>query len=251
MIHELNKLVTVVIPTLNEEEAIGRVIRDVKHEGYYNILVIDGHSSDNTVERALQNDVSVIYQKGKGKTGAIQTAIRNVKTKYILILDGDCTYNPKDIENIINSLWDSDLVIGVRMLGRYNIPFFNRIGNRIINIIFNLLMGTNLIDVCSGMYGLRTDFAQALTLTTEGFDVEVEIAAQASKFGRISQVPIRYQDRVGHQKLKPVKDGFQIIFRVIMMAIKLRNSHMRFQRPEKILKLQGHDKIHTQTHANS
>jgi dolichol-phosphate mannosyltransferase len=222
MIHELNDLVTVVIPVLNEEKAIERVIRKIKEEGYYNILVVDGFSSDNTFNKAIKNGVDVIYQKGKGKTGAIETAIHRVETKYLIILDGDCTYDPKDIENVVSPLSNSDLVIGVRALGRNNIPLFNRIGNRLINLIFNLLMGTNLQDVCSGMYSLKTDFSKNLTFKTEGFDVEVEIAAQASKYGKISQVPIRYHDRIGHQKLQPVKDGLHIIFRVLLMALKLR-----------------------------
>jgi dolichol-phosphate mannosyltransferase len=222
MIHELNKLVTVIIPVLNEEKAISRVIRKIKEEGYYNILVVDGFSSDDTFYQAIKNGVNVIYQKGKGKTGAIETAIKKAETKYLVILDGDCTYDPKDIENVVSPLSNSDLVIGVRALGRNNIPLFNRIGNRMINQIFNLLMGTKLQDVCSGMYSLKTEFAKNLTFKTEGFDVEVEIAAQASKYGKISQVPIRYHDRVGQQKLQPVKDGLHIIFRVLLMAVKLR-----------------------------
>ncbi len=222
MINDLNKLVTVVIPVLNEEKAIGRVIRKVKEEGYYNILVVDGFSSDDTFHQATTNGVNVIYQKGKGKTGAIETAIKNVETKYMVILDGDCTYDPKDIENVVSPLSNSDLVIGVRALGRKNIPLFNRIGNRAINLLFNLLMGTNLQDVCSGMYSLKTDFSKNLTFKTEGFDVEVEIAAQVSKYGKIAQVPIRYHDRVGLQKLQPVKDGLHIIFRVVVMAFKIR-----------------------------
>jgi len=218
MIHYLDNLVTIVIPVLNEEKAIARVIRKIKEEGYYNILVVDGFSSDDTVSQAEKNNVKVIYQKGKGKTGAIETAIQNVETKYLVILDGDCTYDPKDIEKVVSPLSKSDLVIGVRTLGRSNIPLFNRIGNRLINLLFNLLMGTDLIDVCSGMYSLRTDFSQSLSFKTEGFDVEVEIAAQASMYGKVSQVPIHYHDRVGRQKLQPVKDGLHIIFRVLLMA---------------------------------
>jgi dolichol-phosphate mannosyltransferase len=223
MIHYLNNYVTVVIPVLNEEKAITRVIRKVKQEGYYNILVVDGHSSDNTYSKAKENGVQVIYQNGRGKTGAIETAIQNVETEYLIIMDGDCTYDPKDIENVVSPLRTADLVIGVRALGRYNIPLFNRIGNKLINILFNFLMNTDLKDVCSGMYGLKTSFAKQLSFKTEGFDVEVEIAAQASKYGKIAQVPIRYHDRVGFQKLQPIKDGFNILSRIIIMAIKLRN----------------------------
>jgi dolichol-phosphate mannosyltransferase len=224
MKNDLNDLVTVVIPVLNEEKAIGQVIKKVMEEGFYNILVIDGFSSDDSFNQAIKCGADVLYQKGKGKTGAIETAIKNVDTKYMVILDGDCTYDPRDIKNVILPLNNSDLVIGVRTMGRKNIPFFNKIGNRIINLIFNLLMGTNLHDVCSGMYSLTTEFSKNLIFNTRGFDVEVEIAAQASKLGKISQVPIHYHDRVGRQKLQPVKDGFYIIYRILLMAYKIRKN---------------------------
>ena len=70
MYNSLGQLVTVVIPVLNEEEGIERVIKKVKMEGYHNILVVDGHSTDHTVYRAKKSGVRVIYQKGEGKTGA-------------------------------------------------------------------------------------------------------------------------------------------------------------------------------------
>ena len=219
-----NDEITVVIPVLNEEEAVGQVIQRVKEEGYSNILVVDGYSTDDTFSVASKNGVRVIFQQGKGKTGAIETAIEHVKTPYMVVMDGDCTYDPKDIENILMRLRESILVIGVRAIGRDNIPLFNRFGNWIINFSFNTLMRTDLVDVCSGMYGLRTDFARRLDFVTKGFDVEVEIAAQASKYGVILQVPISYRKRVGLQKLQPFKDGFHIIFSVFRMAIKFNLS---------------------------
>jgi len=249
MINDLNHLVTVVIPVLNEEKAIGRVIRKIKEEGFYNILVVDGFSSDDTFHQAIKNGVKVIYQKGKGKTGAIETAIKNVETKYLVLLDGDCTYDPRDIENVVTPLRNSDLVIGVRTFGRKNIPTFNRIGNKLINRIFNQLMGTNLQDVCSGMYSLKTDFSKNLTFKTEGFDVEVEIAAQASKHGKISQVPIRYHDRVGRQKLQPVKDGIHIVYRVLLMAFKMRVNGIPLK--GEVLPLQDDDPTRILSHTSA
>ena len=218
MHNSISDLVTVVIPVLNEEEAIERVIKRVMAEGYQNILVVDGFSVDETVFRARSAGVKVIFQEGKGKTGAIATAINNLETPYVLFMDGDCTYDPRDIINIVSVLGNADLVIGVRTNGRENIPLFNRLGNWFINFEFNTLIGAKLFDVCSGMYGLRTKFAKALNLTTSGFDVEVEIAAQAVKCGIVAQVPILYHDRVGQQKLQPVRHGFQIILTVVKLA---------------------------------
>lgn len=210
---------TIVIPVLNEEKAIGKVLYNVKKEGYKNILVVDGYSNDNTVKIASNNGGRVIYQKGIGKTGAIKTAIKLVKTKYMLIMDGDCTYDPKEIYKFYKYILNFDEVIGSRTYGKTNIPILNRLGNFIINTLFNLFFGTNLVDVCSGMYAIRTDFAKKLILKTKSFDVEVEIAAQAALNGRIISVPINYYKRVGKQKLRPFKHGFQILNTIIKMGL--------------------------------
>ena len=111
-----------------------------------------------------------------------------------------------------------DQVIGTRTFGRENIPKFNRLGNWVINTGFNILFGTTLLDVCSGMYALKTDFAKTLSFETSGFDVEVEIAAQSAIEGHIIEVPINYSDRVGKQKLKPLKDGPTIMMTILKLA---------------------------------
>lgn len=210
--------VTVVLPTLNEEEAIGQVICALKRSGYHNILVVDGYSADGTTKVAESNGAYVVFQHSKGKCGAIETAIDNVKTPYMLVMDGDCTYDPKDIEKFLAHCEKYDQIIGVRANGRKNIPRLNRFGNWLITKTFNVLMGTKLSDVCSGMYLVSTDIARELELNTTGFDVEVEIAAQTATMGRVTEVPIDYKRRVGLQKLSSWKHGFQIIRTVFGLA---------------------------------
>ena len=211
--------ITVVIPVLNEEEAIGIVINNVIEEGYKHILVVDGHSTDRTYHIAKKNGIEVILQNGEGKTGAIESAINFVRTPYFVVMDGDCTYHPKDIKKFYPELLTSKQVIGSRIRGKENIPFINRFGNFIINAVFNLFFKTNIIDVCSGMYLLHTQFAKSLSFKTRGFDVEVEIAAQAARRGIVSEVPINYYPRVGTQKLSPLKDGIQIFLSILKLAI--------------------------------
>ncbi|EMR73158.1 glycosyl transferase [Thaumarchaeota archaeon SCGC AB-539-E09] len=210
---------TIVIPVLNEEKGIGRVIEEVKREGYSNILVVDGHSTDDTIHIVRKFDVRLIFQQGFGKTGAIKTAIENVRTPYFVVIDGDCTYDPRDIKKFFFHILKNDEVIGVRAFGKENIPFLNRFGNNIINSIFNLLFNTGLLDVCSGMYALRTNFARLCNLKSTGFEVEVEIAANVVRKGKIDQVLINYTKRKGKKKLCPWRDGLKIISTIIKLAI--------------------------------
>ena len=208
--------VTVVIPVKDEESAISLVLDELLLEGYSNILVVDGYSTDNTL-RILgeKKGVRLISQHGGGKTGAVKTAIENVTTPYLLILDGDYTYPAKDIQRLLNHCVNYAQVIGVR--DRKHISSVHRLGNWVITRSFNLLFGAGLSDVCSGMYLLNTEVAKHLELSSKGFITEVEIAAQTAANYNVTEVPIGYRPRVGKGKLS-TWNGFGILSAVVRLA---------------------------------
>ena len=213
-----NEELTIVIPTLNEADAIGKVIDELREYGYNNILVVDGHSDDGTAEIAREKGAHVILQEGTGKADAIRTAAKYVKTPYVLVMDGDYTYDPAYIRAMLEVIKDADEVIGARVYGRENIPLLNRLGNWVITKVFNLLFGTKLRDVCSGMWMTRTEVLREMLPETRGFSIEVEVAANiASSAGLIKEVSIRYRRRIGKPKLKRVH-GFGILKDVIKLS---------------------------------
>ena len=217
--------VTIVVPTLNEEAAIELVLKEILVEGYNKTLVIDGNSIDETVALVKKMLIPVIPQSGAGKTGAIKTALKYIETPYFGVIDGDSTYSAKDIEALLEKAPHYNQVIGARQ-DRANIKTLNRFGNRMINLLFNFLFGTRLTDVCSGLYVLNTSFARELVLETGGFDVEVEIAAQAAKSRGIVEVPISYGSRIGVQKLNPVRDG--VVISSSIFKLSKRYNPLRF-----------------------
>jgi len=208
--------VTVVLPVLNEEAGIGPVIDEVESHGYNNILVVDGYSTDQTVKVAESKGVRVVLQHGRGKTGAVKTAIENVATPYMLIMDGDFTYDAAAIERFLDHAERYEQIIGAR--SRENIPRLHRIGNRAITRLFNTMFDTSTSDVCSGMYLLRTDSARELELHTGGFAAEVEIIAQMSMRGDVTEVPINYRARMGRPKLSTWRHGSQIMYTILNLA---------------------------------
>lgn len=125
--------VTVVIPALNEEGAIGLVVRGLVSEGYRNVLVVDSHSTNRTAEVARKAD-------------AVRTGLKYVRTPYVVVMDCDYTYDPRDVGKMLEKLGEYDEVIGVR--DRTNMPKLHRFGNSVIMRLFNLLFGTKLRDVC-------------------------------------------------------------------------------------------------------
>jgi len=222
---ELNTLTTIVIPTLNEQEAIDKVLDELFSSGLKNILVVDGYSSDGTVDIAKKYPIQVIFQQGKGKTGALKTAFEHVKTPFMIVMDGDFTYDASCIHQFLEKMQSYDQIIGVRNVSsKQNMSIVHRLGNMILTKTFNALMGTNLTDVCSGMYALKTETAKYMHLSSKGFDVEAEIAAQIASFGKIAEVPINYRQRIGKQKLSTWKHGSKILNAIFKFAMTYRPS---------------------------
>ena len=208
--------VTVVIPTFNEEKAIGMVLDELFKVGYKNVLVVDGYSVDGTVKIAESRGIRVVQQNGPGKTGALKTAVDYVDTPYMLIMDGDFTYCAKDIERLLNHAERYAHVVGVR--DRAYMNWVHRVGNWMITRTFNLLLGAGLSDICSGMYLLRTDVARELEFRSKGFRTEVEVVAQTVAHGNVTEVPVDYRPRVGERKLSTWRHGLEILWSVFGLA---------------------------------
>ncbi|MFY3740875.1 MAG: dolichol-phosphate mannosyltransferase [Candidatus Nitrosomirales archaeon] len=216
---DLDKAITVVIPTLNEEAGIAKVLEELQSMNIRNILVIDGYSRDKTVEVATKLGAKAIYQQGKGKTGALRTAIDVVQTPYILVMDGDFTYDASCVSRLVQHMGSYDEVIGARIpTNKESMTSIHKFGNKMITKVFNLLLSTTITDVCSGMYILRTEAVRDMHLSTSGFDVEVELAAQIASSGRIAEVPINYRPRMGRQKLSTWKHGFKITKSIVNLG---------------------------------
>ena len=215
----LKEIVTIVIPTLNEAQAIGKVIQELKELGYKNILVVDGKSTDGTPEIAREMGAKVIFQEGKGKADAIRTAFKHINTEFMLVMDGDYTYPAKHIEQMLEMAINRELdeVIGVREFSENQSMRF-KFGNKALTKFFNLLFGTGLKDVLSGMYLVRVDAIRDVAWETKGFSIESEIVAHvASQSGKVGEVPIEYRKRIGEKKLG-VKHGFSIAKDIVRLA---------------------------------
>lgn len=208
--------VTIVLPVLNEEAGIQSVIDELLELGYGKILVVDGYSTDSTVQVARRKDVTVVEQHGRGKTGAIQTAIENVETSYLLVMDGDFTYDAASIPRLLAHAHNYDEIVGAR--SRENISTLHRFGNYFISTLFNTLFGTGVSDVCSGMYLLNSKSARDLEFRTKGFSVEVEVLAQMVLNGTVTEVPVHYRKRIGKPKLSTVVHGFDILKSIVGLA---------------------------------
>jgi len=237
--------VCILIPTLNEGATIGQLIEDFNTEGFGNIFVIDGNSSDDTQEIANKMGARVVAQTGKGKGQAVQDALAMIDDPYVIMIDGDGTYLAKDVHSMLEPLeaGRADHVIGNRFADFDPGAFtkLNLIGNKILNKFFSVIYRKNLVDILSGYRGFTNQAIRELELHETGFEIESEIAVDSmKKEHRVEVVPITYRPRPdeGDTKLNPLKDGFGIGSTIYKMA-KFHNPMFYFGIMGAILTLSG------------
>jgi len=215
--------VCILIPTLNESPTIGPLIQDFFNLGFKNILVIDGHSSDDTRQIAEDSGARVIEQHGKGKGTAIIEAVSLINHPYILMVDGDGTYLPQDAESLLSPLFQgADQVIGDRLTHENQSSFsrLNYIGNQILNRLFKVAHGRYLNDILSGYRAFTLASIRQFQLHESGFGIETEISAEGVRNRHtITIVPVSYKKRTGTQtKLNPFHDGLKITTTIYRLA---------------------------------
>ena len=218
---EATETVAVVIPTLNEERSIGRVIDDVPVADLLKkgletaVYVIDGRSSDNTREIAVEKGATIILEERQGKGSAIQTAFKSIDADYAIMVDGDDTY-PIDMATEMTCLLKKyDVVIGSRLKGTIEpgaMTSLNVVGNKLLTLLARLLFNVQISDVCSGLWGYRRNAIRGLELSADGFAIEVDMLAECTRNGfHIAEIPITYRARRENPaKLSSVRDGLRI-----------------------------------------
>ncbi len=216
--------VCVLIPTLNEAATIGDVIDGFHEEGFTNVVVVDGDSEDETQEIARERGAGVIVQSGDGKGQAVREAVQYLDVPYVLMVDGDGTYDPADAHTMLEPLSRGyEHVIGNRFADMDDdaMKALNGFGNRMINRAFRFIHGADYDDILSGYRAFTVESFERLSLDSDGFTIETELAVECVKHGvETTVVPISYSARPEESEtnLHPIADGGTIILALYSLA---------------------------------
>lgn len=221
----MKAVVAVLIPTLNEEIAISRVIERIpvhalSNDGYDTaIYIIDGGSEDRTQQKALEKGAEVLLVTQPGKGTAMQHAFSSIRADFFIMIDGDDTYPPEKITDFMRLLRTYDVVIGSRLKGRIEegaMTRTNLFGNRMLTILACALFKKEITDVCSGFWGYRKHVIDRMDLTARGFEIEADMFVECARLRfSIGEIAIDYKKRVDRPKLSSISDGLKISFFLI------------------------------------
>jgi glycosyltransferase involved in cell wall biosynthesis len=216
----LKGLVSVIIPTLNEQLGIEKTLRSIpKSElrtklGYeLEVIVVDGESDDSTVDIATRMGAKVIAESRRGYGRALKTGFAAANGQIIVTIDADNTYPTGSIPEYIEELerGNYDFITINRFSGMEQgvMSFTRRTGNKILTLLTKLMYSINLKDSQSGMWIMKKDFVSSIQLDSDGMSLSEEIKIIAFKFFRSKEIDGKYYSRSGDAKLRVFYDGWE------------------------------------------
>ena len=217
----------VIIAALNEEEGIGLTTNEINDNlTNSHVLVVDGRSTDRTVEVAKDNGATIAFQDGLGKGDAFAKALEYLDptVDYVVITDADFTYPAVYLPEMIRIL-DENPDVGMVCGNRFNGHIDKKamrdafyFGNRLIAFTHNLLNGVPLKDPLTGLRIVRSEILRDWQVKSKGFDIEVELNHHVERKGfTIKEIDIEYRQRLGEKKLG-IKHGAEIFKRIMLEA---------------------------------
>lgn len=205
--------VSVIIPTHNEAQAIGRVIGEIPSDLVNEVIVVDSNSNDGTPEIARTMGARVVLEPRRGYGRACLTGLAHVSAPDVVVfLDGDYSDRPAELPILLAPIINgsADITLGSR-LGPHQIagalPWHSAFGNRLAAALINILYGLKISDLGPFRAG-RADVLRGLALneTTYGWAVELILKGTLGGF-RIVEVPVSYYPRIGKSKISGTLKG--------------------------------------------
>ena len=221
---------SIIIPVYNEEKTIIDILKKIKNNSSnqfeHEVIVIDDGSTDQS-RKLLENNKNLFNkilfnETNRGKGYSIKKGILNASGTHIIFQDSDFEYDPADFKKFEKIFLDfnADGIIGSRFIysnytRSHNI--LNKIGNKILTLIFNILYNTTFTDIYSCYFSFKKDLLNAEELKTEGFEQHAEILCKVIKKGnKFYEVPISYNGRSYSEgkKIKP-HHFFLVLFQIL------------------------------------
>lgn len=221
--------IAVLLPCYNEASTIGAVVRGFKAAlPDAQIHVYDNNSTDGTALQAMLSGARVMRERRQGKGHVVRRMFADIDADIYIMADGDGTYSPEDAEELIRTLLTerADMVVGTRRgvhedAGRHGHAF----GNKIFNILYRTIFGTDFTDIFSGYRVFSRRFVKSFPAVSGGFEIETEMSVHASRLKLpVVELELDYGRRPegSHSKLSTFRDGAKILWMFAMLMKETR-----------------------------
>jgi glycosyltransferase involved in cell wall biosynthesis len=222
---EREPTIAVLIPCLNEELTIGKVVDDFRRElPDAAIYVFDNCSTDSTALVAQEHGATVIKECRKGKGFVVDSMFDQIDANVYVMVDGDDTYPAADVHRLVEPVLshDADMVVGARLSDSTDGSFrrFHVFGNNLVRTLVNWVARSSLTDIMSGYRAFNRHVLSRIPVVSSGFEVETELTLQMLYYGRrIVEVDIPYRERPAGSvsKLRTLYDGARVLWKIFSL----------------------------------
>ena len=210
--------ISVIVPALNEAANLPHVLPFIPSD-VDEVILVDGHSTDDTVEVAqrLLPSIRIVPQHGRGKGAALRTGFAAARGDIIVMLDADGSTDPREIPAFVRALTEgADFAKGSRFVrggGTEDMPLYRKLGNGGFVALVRLLFGGGFTDLCYGYNAFWSWVVPLLALDGDGFEIETMMNVRALKAGLVvAEVPSFEARRVyGKGRLRTIPDGMRVL----------------------------------------
>ena len=218
--------IAVLIPCYNEEQTIGKVVRDAKKAlPEATIYVYDNNSKDRTVECAREAGAVIRYEYKQGKGNVIRRMFREIEAECYLMIDGDDTYPLEHAREMVDLVLhkNTDMVVGDRLSSTYfeeNKRPFHNFGNSIVRKSINVLFKSDIKDIMTGYRAFSYAFVKTFPVISTGFEIETEMTIHAVNYNlQLANVIVDYRDRPegSESKLNTISDGAKVLLKILQL----------------------------------
>jgi dolichol-phosphate mannosyltransferase len=221
---------SIILPAINEADNLSNLLPRL-HEvaktiGSYEIVVVDGGSTDDTPRRATIHGARVLFQQERGYGMALKEAFERAEGKYIVTMDADYSHDPYFVRDLYNARGSAAVVIASRYVpgGSSEVSGTRSILSRILNTAFRRILAIPLRDMSSGFRLYRREALREIQITRRNFDALEEILIKLVGMGHEAiEIPFVYKARgAGVSKARVIKFGIQLA-RTLHSLWQLRN----------------------------
>jgi peptidoglycan/xylan/chitin deacetylase (PgdA/CDA1 family) len=226
--------ISVVIPTHNEAQNLHYVLPRIPSI-VSEVILVDGHSSDDTIEVAqqLMPSIRIFRQQEKGKGDALRIGFAESTGNIIVMIDADGSTDPKEIIRFIDALLQgNDFAKGSRFIqggGSHDITALRALGNFGLSQLVNMLFGTRYSDLCYGYNAFWKRSLDCIHLDCNGFEIETQLNIRMHMAGlKITEVPSIERPRLfGQSHLRTFRDGWRVLKMIMMERIRLNRTEVQ------------------------
>jgi glycosyltransferase involved in cell wall biosynthesis len=218
--------VSLIIATYNEGSSLDYVLSEIESYDFKEVIIVDGHSVDNTVEIAKKHGAKVFLQTTEGWGAAVLEGFQNAKGKYLTYMDGDGSYRPTSIIEMKNNINKYDVVFGSRYKGGAKSPddtFIRSLGNSLFTYIVRKVFQIDITDSLFFFPFIKKIDFDKIEPKSKDFTICIEIPVLLKNLG-LNYLDLLSTERkryAGVTKVHAFIDGTKILYGIVKLKLRI------------------------------